>query len=330
MYKYLIIILILALCNCQKQTKITDEEDPASIITSEKPFQESNIEIDSAVNKENNIQKDIIGTWLMTAPSFSLELEFKNNGILYIREFDFGHNFVDEKFYPYNIEGHNLIINDTGKSNNFGNFANDYLFTSENSISIKELDTKKLVLSLGGSDFPFYKRTMEDALESLNNRLSYENKLKEFIYIEMLNSIIFQGDTNDVNGVINTYGKPIKDEIIEHSDGFRYEGGMTLTGIREITYEDLMHRYYIFINRNNIERQFYMDVTVNKKLDRLKMINIGVTFEEIMAVFGSNYWRKDGEDIIYFWDDDDGYKWVRFYIKNNNVDKISYIITSWE
>jgi hypothetical protein len=320
MYKYLIIILILALCSCQKQAKSISEENAVSIIVDKEVSQEIIMGLDTtAINIENNVQKDIIGTWLMTAPSFSVELEFKNNGILYIREFDFGDNFVDEKFYPYNIEGYYLIINDTGKSNNFGYFTNDYLFPSGNSIPIEELDTKKLVFLLRENTFPFYKRTMEDALESLNIKLSYENKLKEFIFVEMLNGIIFQGDINDVNGVINTYGKPIKDEIIEYSDGLRYEGGLTLTGIREITYEDLIHRYYVFINRSNIQSQFYQDVIVNKKLDRLKMVNIGATSEEIITVFGSNYWRKDGEDIIYIWEDDLGYRWVRFFIRNNKT-----------
>jgi hypothetical protein len=164
-------------------------------------------------------------------------------------------------------------------------------------------------------------------LERRNIRLSYENKLKGFIHNEVLDGIIFQGNINDEDAVIAIYGEPIKDEIIDYFDGKRYEGQGNLTGIREITYEDFIHRYYVFSGGG----QTYVDVIINKNLDRFTMPIIGASSEEVTAEFGSSYWRKDVEDLIYMWggDGDESYRWVRFSIENDIVISVAYVITSW-
>lgn len=165
-------------------------------------------------------------------------------------------------------------------------------------------------------------------LPSLRTHYSEQEILvMNFVFNEILDNNIYKGSDEDKDGVINTYGEPLKDEIIEYSDGLRYEGGMSLIGIREITYEDLIHRYYVFINRSNNERQFYMDVSVNNKLDRLKTINIGDTAESVIKIFGNNYYRMEGEDIMYIVDE---IKLLRFYIIDNIIVKISYVITRWD
>jgi hypothetical protein len=343
--KSIFILIIFVFYSCQKQNQPVNEGEQADIISianDEDLSQEYIVDHGSSliINNKNFPLKDIIGTWWMGAPFYTLEIEFTNDSILYIKEYDNDYRLSDENFYPYKIEKNNILIENVDKSNNFDKYISDFFFTpGVDGVYIEELDAKKLMfiktLRIGSDNTevrnsaPFYRGNIEELLESRNIRLDYEDKLKEFIYEEALNGIIFQGDTNDENGVINTYGVPLKDEITEYSDGKRYEGGMSLVGIREIIYEDLTHRYYIFINRSNIERQFYVDVSINKKLGRLVMLNIGATSEEVMAVFGSNYWRKDEEDIIYMWDGSEGYRWVRFSIENNIVINISYIITSW-
>jgi hypothetical protein len=328
-------MVIFIFCGChRKDPQVIDENgtDIALTMNEEENSQKYAVSTGTAlfINDKNFHLEDIIGIWWAGAPNHTLEIEFTNDNRFYIREFDYQYNFTGEDFYPYKIEENNIIIENIDKSNNIDKYIHNDIFPSD-IIYISELNEK--VLYCEKSSYRFYRGTVKEVLERRNNNLSYEDKLKEFIYNEMLNGIVFNGDENDENGVIDTYGMPIRDEIIEYTDGRRYEGGLSLTGIREITYEDLTHRYYVFINRNNTVRQFYNDVFVNTKLNRLKMINIGDTSEKLLTVFSGNYWRKDGEDIIYMWGGDDTgetYRWVKFSIENNIITKISYILTSWE
>jgi hypothetical protein len=344
MHKYLLIIAaLIALCTCQKQAQNKAEQGRAYIdsqIAEGKPSQETVIRPD-IVPQENIIepniataiyqtiysQEDIIGTWLMGSPFSSIEIKFTNDGILYIKEFDLDDSLIDDNFYPYKIEENKLIIDDASKNNDFGYYINAYLLSSEAAISIAEMDARSLLFRISGVSFQFYKRTMEEVLERRNIELSYENRLKKLIHNEVLNSIIFQGDINNENAVIAIYGEPMKDEIIDYSDGQRYEGQGYLTGIREISYEDFTHRYYVFSGGG----QMYVDVVAHKNLDRFTMPIIGASSEDITAAFGSSYWRKDGEDLIYMWGGDGGesYRWVRFSIENDIVVSVTYILTSW-
>jgi hypothetical protein len=349
MYRLLIFLAFFVLFSCQKQTQNTNEEvetETVSIINEEKPPQENAVRLDfiTISNEENFPLEKIIGAWRAGNPSSTIFIEFTNNGILYIHELYRYEDLLVEGFFPYKIEKNNIIIENINKSNNFDEKINNLLnLVFPPDIYIANLDDRSLkfeslvfrILDSNTSlekytryPFNFYRGTMEEVLERSNIRINNENKLKEFIANELLNGVIYQGDINNGNGVINTYGVPTKDEITEYSDGKRYEGGGYLSGIREITYEDLKHRYYVFTNGD----QCYVDVNVDKKLDRLTTINIGSASEEITAVFGSSYWRKEGEDIIYMLGGDgspDPLRWVRFSIENNIVIKITYIITQW-
>jgi hypothetical protein len=332
---FIIFLVISIFCSCQKKDPPVKEEketDIVSIVSDEEHSQKYIVSPGTAlfINNKNLPLEDIIGTWWAGAPNHTLEIEFTGDNIFYIREFDFNDNFVGEDIHQYKIEENNIVIENIDESKNISKEIIHNLFSSA-IIHISELNTK--LLNCEELPYRFYRGTFNELLENKNINLSYENKLKEFIYNEVLDRTIFQGDENDENGVIATYGIPVSDEIIEYSDKQRYEGGMSLIGIRELIYEDLTHRYYIFINRNNIEKQFYVDVVVNKKLDRLKMVNIEDTSEKILTVFGNDYWRKDGEDILYMWGGDpteETYRWVKFSIENNIIIKISYILNSWE
>jgi hypothetical protein len=332
---FILFLVIFIFCSCHKKDPPVKEEkvdDIVSVISDEEYSQKYIVSPGTAlfINKKNLPLEDIIGTWWAAAPNHTLEIEFTDDNIFFIREFDFQGNFVGEDFYRYKIEENNIIIENIDKSNNISKEIIQNLF-SPNIIHISELNAK--LLNCEELPYRFYRGSVNELLEKKNINLGYENKLKEFIYDEVLNGTIFHGDENDENGVIATYGIPISDEIIEYSDNKRYEGGMSLKGIREIVYEDLTHRYYVFINRSNIERQFYVDVVIDKELERLKTVNIGDTSEKILTVFGNNYWRKDGENIIYMWGGDtteETHRWVKFSIENDIIIKISYILTSWD
>ena len=342
MYKYLIIAVILVFGSCHKQTRyIMDDEKSyqEDIIYDMNSHEENTIRPDvvSIKNEKNFPLEGIVGTWQTSTPTLLMEIVFTNNGILYIKELNIWTDLFIENFYQYKIDGDNIIIEGVNKNNNFDADINNLLLSPLlPDVNIVNLDDKSLSFerfiknNSGGYlqfSLSFYKGTLEKISERNNVRLNYENKLKNFISNEVLNGVIYQGDINDENGVINTYGVPIKDEIVEYSDGQKYEGGLYLSGIREIVYEDLIHRYYVFTKGV----QYYVDVIINKKLDRLTSINIGSSSEEITAIFGNNYWRKEGEDIIYMLSDDpsSGYRWIKFSIENNVITKISYIITSW-
>jgi hypothetical protein len=345
MQKYFLIIALITLCSCQKQAQPIAEQRRAYIDlqTAEgRPSQEPTISHDTAValNQENSIepntadilnqkiysQEDIIGTWLQGTPFSFREIEFTDSNIFYLREFDRDYSIIDENFYSYKIEGKNLIINDASKSNNFGYDINKYFLSSGEGVYIGDLSDRRLYFEIPGASFLFYKGSMDDFLGREAIRLSYENKLKDFIHNEMLNGIIFQEDTNDENAVTAIYGEPIKDEIIEYSGGLGYESGGHLTSVREITYDDLIHRYYVYPNGF----QTYIDIVMNKNIDRLTIPCIGYTSEEVLELFGSSYWRKEGEDLIYMWGSDSGesYRWVRFAIENDIVVSVAYILTS--
>ena len=152
------------------------------------------------------------------------------------------------------------------------------------------------------------------------------NIVINFVVNEILNNNIYKSFIEDKNGVIDTYGTPISDKIIQYTDGLKYEGGMILIGIREILYDDLTHRYFVFEDRNNNEIQYYVDVSVSKKLERLKTINIGDSSEKIIEIFGNNYAFKENESIIYRVNE---IELLKFNVIQNSIIKIEYIITTW-
>ena len=328
MCKYLFFLVILVFSGCQKQPQFVNNESSSQediVYHIDSPQEnDKNPDVVFIPYEGNFTLEDILGSWWMGTPWGTNIMEFTNDGILHISKFDNNFVFATGSFYPYKIEKNSIVIEDINKDNNLDSYFTSVLLSPGSYITT--LDDRKLFIeNLSKNSLLFYKGTVEQLIERRDTRKYFENKLKEFIHDEFLNGIIFQGDINDENGVINTYGIPIKDEIIEYSDD--RGGGLRLVGIREITYEDLTHRYYVF----TIGVQYYVDVIINRKLERLTIINIGATSEEVLELFGSNYWHKEGEDIIYIWggDGEEDYRWVRFSIENNIVNKISYIITSW-
>jgi hypothetical protein len=149
MYKYLFILVFLVFCSCQKQNQSKNEEKETSdvFITNNEDISQKHIVNPSSaliINNKNFSLENIIGTWWMGAPSYTFEIEFTNDNIFYMREFDYNKIFVDEKFYPYKIEENNIIIEDIDKSNNFNKDINDFFFTPGiNGVYIDELDEKK-------------------------------------------------------------------------------------------------------------------------------------------------------------------------------------------
>ena len=344
MRKYMLFIIIFSLFSCSKQVSIapvesyqetevaelsqdiiTVEEVPVLVNTYTPPVL-LKPETITMHNDENFILDDIIGTWWAGAPSHTLIIEFTDNNIFYIREYDYGLKFVGESFYPFKIED-DIIIENFAKDSTIN--YNIMRYFASPSIHISVLNDR--VLDFKELPYRFYRGTIDELVDSRNTRILNRNRLQNFIIDELLNGVAYQGDNedfDDIDGVINTYGIPLKDEITEVIDGGRYVGLGNLTGIREISYEDLLHRYYVFGNSGMI--QCYVDVTLTKKVDRLTLINIGDTSDVVISTFGS-YWHRDGEDIIYMWEENGNgpYRWARFNIEDDIITSISYILISW-
>ena len=335
MRKYLIILIIIFLSCCHKQEQYVNNHD-SDVSAAASDVSQNTVVFENRFPQFPPLEtEDITGIWSMFYPDFKLEMEFSDNGILYIREFNNNINVIANNFYPYKIRVSNIVLENTDKNNDFGDDVNRYLLQSN--IYLQKTDNGELFLAITDPKYnwvilqpaiPLFRGTVEELAGIIKNKIFndvFDNNLEEFIYNEvlMLNRKINDYDITDENSVTNFYGEPIRDEIIEYSDGRSYAGGLILTGIREITYEDLLHRYYIF----NKGVPYYVEAIVSEKLDRLTTINIGATSEEVITVFGENYSFKEGKDIVYRIDE--GIRMVKFSIENNIVNKITFIITSW-
>jgi hypothetical protein len=62
----------------------------------------------------------------------------------------------------------------------------------------------------------------EDSKISAGNNTSL---LEDFVFYELLNGIKYHEDYKNINGVIETYGNPIKDEIRINHETFYFRGG---------------------------------------------------------------------------------------------------------
>jgi hypothetical protein len=160
-------------------------------------------------------------------------------------------------------------------------------------------------------------------LEKANDEIikQNDNPLENYIFNEILNGIKYTEDFKNKNGVIKIYGEPIEDTIRINSETFFFRGGK-VKGVREIKYEDLLHRYYIYED----DTQFYVHVLANKPMDRLKSINIGDFSEKIIITFGKNYYQDGGEDIIYDLENDSS---VIFFIRDKIIHGVLYVINDF-
>jgi hypothetical protein len=174
--------VFLVFCSCQKQNQsINEEKETGNVFISNNDdiSQKHIVNPSSAliINNKNFSLENIIGTWWMGAPSYTFDIEFTNDNIFNMREFDYNNILVDERFYPYKIEENNIIVEDIDKNNNFDEFINDFFFTPGiNSVYIDELDAKKIrfvkSVNIGSNNkevtnwASFYKGTVKGLLKN--------------------------------------------------------------------------------------------------------------------------------------------------------------------
>jgi hypothetical protein len=95
-----------------------------------------------------------------------------------------------------------------------------------------------------------------------------------------------------------------------------------IKGVREITYNDLLHRYYIYDDNT----QMYVHVLAYKKLDRLRTINIGDPARKLISIFGETYHQDGGEDILYSLNTGTS---IIFFVRDALITGILYIINDF-
>ena len=140
--------------------------------------------------------------------------------------------------------------------------------------------------------------TYEESL--INETVVEEINITNYFYNEIMNGNNDLSFQNGSNGVIDFFGNPLEENILPSS--FNFEGGK-IVEIHEYVYEDFIHRYYI----SESGYKLYAGFTINKKLDRLKTINIGDTSEKLLSVFPDKYYPWEGfeqikENISYYTD----------------------------
>ncbi|MDR0313873.1 MAG: YARHG domain-containing protein [Treponema sp.] len=189
MKKFIAIAFIIIVCSCNRQGQNTEAHNLVSDIDSSQnsvsyenstsdPTDKQPAEGNSIVNpapEPPSLQlKDIIGTWLISIIRGYVELEFSDDGIFYLKEYDENFSLTAENFYPYKLVVDNIILEETGKDNKFGASVNDivinniYIIKFSNgalSLNLKHRSTNGTMMQT-----PLTRRTME---EYLNIRKMY-------------------------------------------------------------------------------------------------------------------------------------------------------------
>jgi len=149
-----------------------------------------------------------------------------------------------------------------------------------------------------------------------NNDLTEKQSIIDFYYTEIMNGFKDLDFHRDEYKIIQYFGEPL--EIKIESISFSMLGG-TATEIHYYIYNDFTHYYYIFDN----DAILYIGFFIENKLDRLKTINIGDSYEKLLTTFKDKYntWEEVEsikENISYYTNIGD----IQFYIKNGIILKI--------
>ena len=138
----------------------------------------------------------------------------------------------------------------------------------------------------------------EVKIESIINETHNENNIADkkanitdFYFIEIMNGFVNLNFHRNEYKVNEYFGEPIKINIIPTH--FNFEGGVVVE-IHEYVYADLIHYYYIF--ESGII--FYSGFSIEKKLERLKTINIGDTKNKLLSTFSDKYYSSEKSENI--------------------------------
>jgi hypothetical protein len=153
---------------------------------------------------------------------------------------------------------------------------------------------------------------------SIAGEESIDRSISSFFFNEIMNGNKNLSFRDGEDGVIKYFGKPLKIEI--ESVSFYFEGGKVVE-IQELVYSDCNHYYYVFENG----KKLYNGFTIEKKLDRLKSINIGDTSEKLLSTFPDKYYSWESlesikEKISYYTDPVECE--IQFIIANMIIQKI--------
>jgi hypothetical protein len=99
------------------------------------------------------------------------------------------------------------------------------------------------------------------------------------------------GFHRDKYEVIDIFGDPLDIRITKVSP-FYLEGGRVIE-MRELIYDGFNHIYYVFESGTI----FYIGFFIEKRLERLKTINIGDTSDKLLSTFSDKYYSWELESI---------------------------------
>ena len=114
-----------------------------------------------------------------------------------------------------------------------------------------------------------------------------KNSITNFFIYEIMNGNNNLSFHRDKYAVIDIFGEPL--DINCTGVSFNMAGG-TVIELRELIYDDFKHIYYVFEGGTI----FYIGFIIEKRLERLKKINIGDTKEKLLSTFVDDYFSWNG------------------------------------
>jgi hypothetical protein len=144
------------------------------------------------------------------------------------------------------------------------------------------------------------------------------NNITDFFFVEIMNGNKGLDFHRDKYGVKDIFGEPL--DINVRKVSFNFVGGRVIE-IHELIYDDFTHIYYIFESGTI----FYEGFIIEKKLERLKTINIGDTSNKLLLTFSDKYYTWEEyenikENISYYTDPVTCE--IQFVIKDTIIQKI--------
>ena len=133
------------------------------------------------------------------------------------------------------------------------------------------------------------------------------DNITDFFFVEIMNGNTDLSFTDngiyrykDNYGVIDIFGEPL--DIIVTKVRFYLVGGLVIE-MRELIYDEFKHRYYVFENDQILYQGFFIE----KRLERLKTVNIGDTSDKLLSSFSDKYYtweelERIKENISYYTD----------------------------